>query len=239
MDLPPLGVDEHLPIMKKSRASTGIHDLDIILEGGYASPGNIMLLGANGMEKLVFSYHFAHSALAAKNEYVLFITVDATPATITEKAASYDLALTGERITFIDGYSATIGQGTKEDGVTMISGPQSLEDLSFAISQEISKHAGKKLKVVFYSLSTLLLYNPRDSMLKFLQLVTGRLRNADATALFLVEEGVHDKPLLSMVEHAMDEWYLIVNTGGNFEFRVKSSGLSLPIKLGSNGITII
>lgn len=238
MDLPPLGVDEQLPIMKKTRVSTGIRDLDIILEGGYISPGTVMLLGANGMEKLVLSYHFASAA--AKNEHILFVTVDATPATILEKATSYDIIIPLDRVSFIDGYSATIGQtASKEEHIAAIPGPQSLEDISFAVNQEISKHAGKKLRVIFYSLSTLLLYNPRDSMLKFLQVVTGRLRNANSTAFFLVEEGVHDKTLLSMVERIMDEEYIIVNKGGTFEFTARGSALNLPIKLGSNGIVIL
>ncbi len=240
MDLPPLGVDEKMPIIRKNRASTGIPDLDIILEGGYLNPGNILVLGPNGMEKLVLSYHFAQAGLAIRNEQVLIINLDATPAVIKEKASSYDILLDGEKLSFIDCYSSTIGHGNaKEDQVTVISGPQALEDISFAINQEITKHAGKKLRVVFYSLSTLLLYNPRDSMLKFLQVVTGRLRNADATVLFLVEEGVHDKPLLSMVERIMDEEYAILNKGGSFEFTLPATGLSIPIKLGSSGITIL
>jgi len=240
MNLPPLGVDEKLPIIKKNRASTGIRDLDIILEGGYLNPGNILLIGPNGMEKLVLSYHFAQAGLASRNEQVLIINLDATPAVIKEKASSYDILLDGEKLSFIDCYSSTIGHASsKEVRITAVSGPQALEDISFAINQEITQYAGKKLRVIFYSLSTLLLYNPRDSMLKFLQVVTGRLRNAEATVLFLVEEGVHDKPLLSMVERIMDEGYSIVNKGGSFEFVVPATGLSIPIKLGSSGITII
>lgn len=238
LGLPPLGVDENLPIIRKNKLSTGIKDLDMVLEGGYPNPGNVLLLGPTCIEKTAISYHFASGGLKSRNEHVLFLTSDTTPVSIREKAASVDIELGGE-ITFIDCYSTTIGAPSKEQNVVGVAGPQSLEDLSFAISDIINKTAGKKLRVVFSSLSTLLLYNPRDSMLKFLQVVSGRLRNAGATTLFLVEEGVHDKPVLSMVEHIMDERYVITDKGGSFEFSAPGMGMSLPIKLGSNGIVIL
>ncbi len=238
MDLPPLGVDENMPIIKKNRLSTGIKDLDIILEGGYLNPGNILLLGPSCTEKTTLAYHFTAIGLKSKNEHVLFLTSDTTPTNIKEKASSLDLDLNGD-LSFIDCYSSTIGSPSKEPNVTSVPGPQSLEDMSFAISDIINKTAGKKLRVVFSSLSTLLLYNPKDSMLKFLQVVSGRLRNAGATVLFLVEEGVHDKQIISTVEHIIDEKYSIIDKGGSFEFSVPAFGLTLPIKLGPNGLMIL
>ena len=238
LDLPPLGVSEDLPIIRKNRLSTGIRDLDIVLEGGYLNPGNILLLGPSCIEKSALTYHFVSAILKSKNEHVLFLTSDTTPANIKEKSSSLDLDLSGD-ISLIDCYSATIGSPSKELNVTSVSGPQSLEDISFAISDIINKNAGKKLRVVFSSLSTLLLYNPRDSMLRFLQVISGRLRNAGATVLFMVEEGVHDKQVLSMVEHVMDERYILVDKGGSFEFNLPAFNLSIPVKLGPSGIMIL
>lgn len=238
MELPPLGVDEALPIIKKNRLSTGIKDLDIIMEGGYTNPGNILILGPSCTEKTALAHHFAAAGLKSKNEHVLFITSDLTPSAVKEKASSIDLDLNGE-ISFVDCYSQTIGQPSKEPNVTSVSGPQALEDMSFNIGDIINKTAGKKLRVIFSSLSTLLLYNPKDSMLKFLQVVSGRLRNAGATVLLLVEEGVHDKQLLSMVEHIVDEKYIIVDKGGSFELDIPGPGLFLPIKLGSSGLMVL
>ena len=50
-DLPPLGVQEEMPILKKNRFSTGVNDLDILLEGGYLNPASVVVLGPAGMEK--------------------------------------------------------------------------------------------------------------------------------------------------------------------------------------------
>ena len=238
MDLPPLKVDEEMPIIKKGRMSTGVKDLDIIMEGGYVNPGNIMLLGPTCAEKTAFGYHFISAGVKSKNECMLFLTSDSSPATIKEKASSIDLVLP-EETNFIDCYSSTISSGAKDSAAINVSGPQALEDISFAISDVINKNAGKKMRVVVGSLSTLLLYNPKDSMLKFLQLISGRLRNAGATTLFLIEEGVHDKQLLSMVEHVMDEKYAIIDKGGSYEFSIPEFSISLPIKIGPNGIMIL
>jgi len=239
MVLPELGVDAELPIIKKNKLSTGILELDIILEGGYVNPGNIMIIGPSSAEKSILTYHFVQKGLKLKNQSVVFITADSTPTNIKDKAASNNLSFSGENLYFIDCYSSTINAPSKEPNVTTIPGPQSLEDISFAITEMINKNAGKKLRLVFHTLSTFLLFNPKDSVIKFLQVISGRLRNADATAIFIVEEGVHDKQLISIVEHVMDERYTIVDKGGSLGLDIPSLGLSIPIKLGPSGITII
>ena len=86
MQLPPLGVNEEMPILKKNRLSSGIPDLDIILEGGYLNPGNVMVLGPSGNEKAALAYHFA--AAADPKEIVYIITADASPESIKEKAGA-------------------------------------------------------------------------------------------------------------------------------------------------------
>lgn len=239
MVLPELGVDAELPIIKKNKLSTGILELDIILEGGYVNPGNIMILGPSSVEKSILTYHFIQKGLKLKNQSVIIITADSTPTNIKDKATSNNVSFSGENLYFIDCYSSTISAPSKEPNVTTIPGPQSLEDISFAITEMINKNAGKKLRLVFHTLSTFLLFNPKDSVIKFLQVISGRLRNADATAIFIVEEGVHDKQLISIVEHIMDERYVLVDKGGSLGLDIPSLGLSIPIKLGPSGITIV
>ena len=76
-------------------------------------------------------------------------------------------------------------------------------------------------------------------MLKFLQVVGGRLKNANATTLILVEEGVHDKQLISTILRYVDEPISLVDKGaGAFSIDFQN-GLQLPVKLGLNGINVI
>ncbi|MBI2079624.1 hypothetical protein HYT84_02575 [Candidatus Micrarchaeota archaeon] len=88
MELPPLGVDEKLPIIKKSKTTTGIPKLDILLEGGYAHPGLVLLIGPTGMEKTTFAFHFAKEGIE-KNEKVFYINSDAMPDDIRNKSSSF------------------------------------------------------------------------------------------------------------------------------------------------------
>ena len=233
-----LRVDERMPILKKNRMSTGIPDLDIILEGGYYNPGNIILVGPSGMEKAAFSYHFA--AAVASNENTYIICGNACPEDIIKKASTIGLNLNKDNIRFIDCYTATLGKGEckSTEKVMVVDGPTALNDISLALNEAIKASSGKRMRFVFDTLSTFVLYNPKDSIRKFLSVIEGRLRNAGATALYLVDEGVHDKPLLSLMEHGMDETYTIVDKGGKFLLMIPKVTVNVPIKVGHGGIRI-
>lgn len=240
MELPPLGVDSDQPLLKKNRLSTGIADLDLILEGGYPNPGNVMLIGPTGNEKSSLAFHFIASS-DEKKESVIIIAADSTPESLEEKAASIGLELKKENVTYIDCYSQTLGKKGIEstEKYIVVSGPGALNDISLSLKDAIMKAAGKKIRVVFFSLSTFVLYNPKDSIVKFLGVIEGRLKNADATTIFLVEEGVHEKQLLSLMEHGMDEKIVLSETAGKFELDFPSIDEPVPIKLGPSGIIIV
>jgi KaiC/GvpD/RAD55 family RecA-like ATPase len=239
MELPPLGVDKKLPILKKNKVSTGINDLDLIFEGGYPNPGNVMLIGPTGNEKAGLAFHFAASA--TKKENVIIISADSRPETIEKKAATMGLDLDKDNVYYIDCYSQTLGKGEAEmdERHLSVQGPGALNDISLSLRELITKSAGKKLRVVVFSLSTLVLYNPKDSIIKFLQVIEGRLKSNDATTLYLVEEGVHEKQLLSLMEHGMDQKIILNEIGGKFQLESSSIGLPIPIKLGPSGMSVV
>ncbi|MBD3210110.1 hypothetical protein GF318_01895 [Candidatus Micrarchaeota archaeon] len=230
-----LGVDAKMPILKKNRVSSGVPDLDLILEGGYRNPGNIMLIGPSGLEKAAFSYHFAAST--GKSEMAFIICGNASPRDIKEKAATMGINLGHCR--FIDCYSATIGKAVPSENVTTIDGPSALNDISLAINEAIKASAGKRMKLVFDTLSTFLLYNSKDSMRKFLSVIEGRLKSAGATTLFLIDEGVHERPLLSLIETGMDETYTLSDKGGKFFLKVPGVDIEIPVRMGPTGINVL
>jgi len=232
-----LGVNEKMHILRNNKLSTGIADLDIILEGGYSNPSNFILLGPTGMEKIAFAYHFAGSKKA--NETSFIICGNSAPEDIKSKASTMGIDLEG--VHFIDCYSSTLGREVPagSENITIVSGPSALNDISLAINEAISKSSGKRMRVVFDTLSTFVLYNSKDSIKKFLSVIEGRLRNADATTLYLVDEGVHDRQLLSLIEHGMDEIYTIVDKGGKFALVMPKIDMSLPIRIGPSGVNIV
>lgn len=102
----PLGVDEGMPILKANRLTTGIPDMDLILEGGYFNPGNILMEGPSGIEKSAFVYHFIAAAGPKENAYI--ICGNSSPADIIKKAGTIGINLNRENIRFIDCYSSTL-----------------------------------------------------------------------------------------------------------------------------------
>lgn len=233
----PLAVNEQMPILKANRLSTGISDLDLILEGGYPNPGNVFLVGPSGMEKTAFGYHFA--AAAGPNENAYIVCGNTTPTDIISKASTIGINLKKDNVRFIDCYSATLGKAEKDaTRVRSISGPGALNDISLALNEAINESAGKKIRVVFDTLSTFVIYNPKDSVRKFLGIIAGRLRSANATTLYLIDEGVHDKQLLSLLEQGMDEKHVIADLGGRLMLTVPAVDMQLPMKVGPAGIMI-
>lgn len=233
-----LGVNEQMPILRKSRLSTGIADLDIILEGGYQNPANLMITGPTGMEKAAFAYHFITAAPANENAYVICGT--SSPDDIKKKAMTLGINLNKENITFIDCYSSTIGKAVEStEKVKVVTGPGALNDLSLTLNEAMRASAGKRMRIVFDTLSTFVLYNPRDSIRKFLGVIEGRLKGAGATTVYLVDEGVHDKQLISILEQGMDGSYSIVDRGGKFFLSVPEVDVGIPIRVGPTGIIIM
>lgn len=233
-----LNVDEQLPLLKKSRLSTGMSDLDIILEGGYQNPGNIIIVGPSGSEKSALSYHFA--AATTQSECCMIICGSSSPADILNKAANYGINLNRNNIFFIDCYSNTLGKAAEpNERILTVSSPSSLNDLSLAINDITKLANGKKIRVIFDTLSTFVIYNPSDSIRKFLGVIEGRLRSANATVIYLVDDGVHDKQLLSLIEHGMDGVYQITETSGKFSLIIPEVDITIPIKLGPTGLSVV
>lgn len=226
-----------MPLIKKSRLSTGIPDLDLIMEGGYSNPANFILIGPSGNEKAAFAYAFAAAAEKDENPYIL--CGNSSPADIINKAGNMGIDLGS--VHFIDCYSSTLGNSRPEstDRITIVPSPSALNDISLALNEAIAQSQGKKMRIVFDTLSTFVLYNSRDSMKKFLSVISGRLKNASATTLFLVDEGVHDKQLLSLIEHGMDDTYTLIDSGGKFELVIPDVDMPIPVRVGPGGIIII
>ena len=224
--------------LKRIRISSGIADLDLITEGGYRSPGNIILIGPTGLEKSAMAYHFASAA--GDDEASFIVCANSSPDDLIEKASNLGMDLRKENIFFIDCYSATLGKEKEAtDKVSVVPGPGALNDLSLALNEAIRRSSGKRMRVVFDTLSAFILYNPKESIRKFLNVIEGRLKSAGATTLFLLDEGVHDKQLVSLMEQGADERFVIVDKGGKFMLQVPDVPMDIPVRVGPSGLAVV
>ena len=233
-----MSINEQMPILRTNKLSTGIQELDIILEGGYQNPGNLMILGPSGIEKSAMGYHFASALKEDENAYIICGT--SSPQDIINKASQIGIDLNAPSIYFIDCYSSTLGKEQQStEKITIVPGPSALNDISLALNEAFKASEGKRMRVVFDTWSTFVIYNAKDSIRKFLSVIEGRLKNANATALFLVDEGVHENQLLSLIEHGMDSKYVLNDKGGKIELIVPGLDLELPVRAGPTGLSIV
>ncbi len=213
------------------KISTGIKELDIIMEGGYKNPSNVLILGQTSYEKNTLAFKF----IAPKeNEKSIYIALDMSPKEIIKKAGEVGEDL--EDVYFIDVYSKVANIPTKRKDI-IIDSPSALNDISLAIS-DLTKDVNKKLKVVFHSVSTLSLYNDEDQIIRFLQVILSRLKNKGATTLFLVDEGMHSKKFISAIRLLADEIIKIDLDDEGKVLKIANVPIEIPIKPSPFGIVV-
>ncbi len=226
---------------RKDRISTGVDELDIVLEGGYPNPGTVMVLGPAAQEKLAFAFHFAYAGMK-EGEKVAYIALDMGPEEIESKAASFGMNFkshTNKELVFIDAYSQTIGTRPEGRSDMSIPGPSALNDLSLALNDVTAQAEGKRIRVIFHSLSTMSLYSPPETVIKFLQVIQGRLKGANATSLWLVDEGMHDKKVTTGLESLSDLVLTLADKDGGHELRIPNIPMPLSVRSGAAGLEIL
>lgn len=222
----------------KKKISSGNPDLDIILEGGYAIASNIMIIGPTGNEKNTLSYHFLGAL--EKDEIGIIICGNASAKDISEKAELVGINLNRKEIYFIDCYSSTIGKKVEETAnLKVLGGPGGLNDLSLTINEIMKANATKKARIVYNTLSSFVIYNPTDSIRKFLSFVGGRTKTAGGTTIYLVDEGVHDKQVVGLLKQSMDLVIEISEKEGKMTLDIPGIEIPIPFKVGPGGFTII
>ena len=56
--------------------------------------------------------------------------------------------------------------------------------------------------------------------------------------MYLIDEGVHDKQLLGLIEHGMDEKYELEEMNGRYKLHVPRMPMQIPVNLGPAGINV-
>jgi circadian clock protein KaiC len=73
--------------MDEKRVSTGIQELDVLLDGGFKRGKTYLVLGEPGTGKTIFALQFLHQALK-DGEKALYVAIDEKPADLVEQAES-------------------------------------------------------------------------------------------------------------------------------------------------------
>lgn len=210
-----------------SRMRTGVPGLDQILGGGIPPKANILLYGEPLCGKKIMAMQYIYQGLCEDTPGI-FVLTDFGYVDWKAKMASFGLDLTpfeeSGLVQVIDCYSRQIEPALEDAGVvSYASSPAALSSISMHISRvqdEIVKSFPNH-RLAFHSLSSIIKETDSATTFRFMQFLVGKFRREGATAMYLMEKGMHDEKDVKMIEHLMDG--VIEFEGGRL--RVKGLGV--------------
>ncbi len=182
------------------KLSTGLKKLDEKLDGGIPQGVSVLIEGPPGSGKSTFCNQFIYEGNRNK-EACIYVTFNASPDEIKNNIKNYGWIFSEELTIFIDAYSWQIGVKEGKYAVN----PADLTNFTIKITKAITELQNKNLKrVVFDSFSTMFLFVPKDLCLRFLSMVTAKLKAFGTTQLIVIEEGMHDPAAITAMNAVTD-----------------------------------
>ncbi|MFQ6107608.1 MAG: RAD55 family ATPase [Thermoplasmata archaeon] len=167
-----------------------------------------LLLGPPGVGKFEFSIDYVVDTLENRGR-VVFVAVDLHPNEICRWISRYggDVSTNeGRNFVFVDCYSPTVEdtQNHSGDSATLrVNSLSNIESIGMCISKAVAG-LGKPVRIVFYTLSTLFLYNSPQALAKFFQMISSRAKIEYGSILYVLHEGVHDDRTVCLLESLVD-----------------------------------
>lgn len=185
------------------RLSTGIDNLDDMLEGGVPANSTVIIMGDKGTGKDALINKLIHQGLE-DGEEGLYLSLDGSPSDVVEDADYYGWDFgeyKDDQLVFIDGYSWQAGGS---DAKYALDGLSDMNQMNMTFTDAMNALGDDTKRVAVNSASTLLLYTDSQSTVKLLQVI-GAKSSASGGALFItIEESTHDEQTLSTINHVAD-----------------------------------
>lgn len=110
------------------------------------------------------------------------------------------------RVSFIDAVTKnSIGTAENIPGVVrFINNPSNLTDIGIAVTGVLKENSGKKVCILFDSISTMLIYLSSPNISKFIHFVTNKLRLMEISGVFLAVEKGLDPMLMTQLTTFVD-----------------------------------
>ncbi len=218
----------------------GIKKFDELLEGGIPPGSCILLLSPPMSELRLFCLEYIYKGVS-EGIPGLYITLEDSPERLKHKALRYGWGLKKAEdenlLKWVDAYSIHSNEDVEDtEAIRRVSGPLALSDMSIALSgaKELFREKSDVYKIVFDSVSTLLLYNNPETIYRFLEVITAKVKDSDGIGIFTLGEGMHDSKIEMTIRHMMDG---TINFDQDFNFEVKNYPIHLKQKNGILDLT--
>lgn len=220
---------------------TGLHSLDALLGGGLPEKYSVLLLGPPKSGKTIFGMQYLFQGLS-DDEYGIYIITNNFPEELVkkfEKFGKIEKFLQKGLLRFVDCYSFHTGI-QKENTVFIIrvTGPTALTEINIALT-EIFKKIPKdsKKRVVFDSVSTLMLYNNASTIADFVQGINRKIKSSQASVVYILEEGMHEEKHVTTLNSLLDGMIHLNKEKNNYSmelegFNIKPTPLNYSIEDG-------
>lgn len=158
------------------------------------------MLGAPGAGKTSYCIRFAHEGLLSE-QAVVYVTTDDHPSQIRQMLRNQSPTISEEvvrkNLRIVDCYSWRTG-GSEEH---YASNPY-LSELSLVASK--AREGISNFRFVLDSISSLALESTQAALVKFLQVIYGKLKASGAIGLIVAEAGAHEQSLVNYLRFISD-----------------------------------
>ena len=222
-------VNEKEMIFKDSKLKTNIDELNVILEGGLQKGSSILLEGPSCEEKLIAGLNLvitddSQTMLICADESANEIKDKIKTNKLNEKSVAKYIDLTGK--------SHTTGNISNYDSIN-------LNDISIEIKDFLDKNkGGQGSKIVFYSLSKILLTIREDSVIKFMKLVNERAKQYGAVVIYFLDETVHNDTILRKLKNNVSAEIKVIkqsNETNSITLIFENPHIEVPINISPEG----
>lgn len=183
-----------------------------LLVAGEIPRGIYLLMGPSGAGKTVFCKSFLINGFSNQEPGIYLSTdEDCERIQVSIRSLIEDQNTVNSNLKLVDAYSWRLGGAIDRPFVTV--NPANLSEVSIACDT-VCKGLSKP-RFVLDSISSLVAHSNPDTALKFLQVITAKIRRMDALSIFTITPASHDNRFLSMVKSMFD---------GIFEMRLDETG---------------
>ncbi|UCE96183.1 MAG: AAA family ATPase [Candidatus Bathyarchaeota archaeon] len=187
--------------------------LRTFMNGGLPKGSSISLIGPPGAGKTVFCESLAKSFLG-NGSTCLYVTMDSAPAHIRNDLNSMGIDIwtmeNEKKLVFVDGYGWLTGNSEEAYHVESLANLAELLILIERARSSLSEESSAL--VVFDSISPLLLHNPENDTVKFLQSLSARIFSQKDVGMIVIQGGVHNEEFYNSIAYLVD---------GVFDMKIK------------------